>query len=188
MRPRVPPRLAQDRCSTEACAGQVFHRGLRRTGVPQPVPQSWSACLGASTGLETTAPRSRAARPSGSGNAQYWNHFPKDAPRQYPKLTGSRDWGSGVERIGHDGRFRVPSGSGSPTPPRRPIPPIDLVEARRQRRADEQVIVSPAGRHTPPQQLPGPGEDLVGTGRQLMTIDPRDVGAVVDVILTSADT
>ena len=81
----------------------------------------------------------------------------------------------GMSRLPRTLRARIPSS--------RPIPPVDRIQSRRQCRANQQVIMPPAGRHAPAQQLPRFGEDLVGAGGQLVTIDPRDVGAVVGVLL-----
>src|SRR5688572_12658481 len=66
------------------------------------------------------------------------------------------------------------------------IPPIELVEPSRQRRADQQVVVPSTGRHAPAQQLPRSGENFVGTCRQLVAVDAGDVGPVVGVLLDPA--
>jgi len=69
------------------------------------------------------------------------------------------------------------------TAPRRPIPPVDLIQSRRQRGADEQVVVTATSRHTPLQQLPRSRQDLISTGCQLVTVDAGDIGSVVAVLL-----
>jgi hypothetical protein len=50
--------------------------------------------------------------------------------------------------------------------------------SRREDRAYEEVVVAATGRDAPAQQLPRSGEDLVGAGRQLMTIDAGEVGPI----------
>jgi hypothetical protein len=69
------------------------------------------------------------------------------------------------------------------TPPRRPILQVNLVQSCHQRRTNEQVIVPTAGWHAPQQQLAQSGENLIGAGRQLMPVDPRDVRPVLGVLL-----
>jgi hypothetical protein len=71
----------------------------------------------------------------------------------------------------------------SRAPPCRAIPPVDLIQPRRQRRADEQIVMSAARGDAPAQQLPRSRQDLIGAGRELMSVDPRHVGAVVNVLL-----
>src|SRR5215211_4087520 len=67
-----------------------------------------------------------------------------------------------------------------------PIPPVDFIQPRRQRRADQQVVMPATRRHAPAQELAWSGEDLVGARRQLMPIDARDVRSVVYVLLEPA--
>src|SRR5215213_2026565 len=66
------------------------------------------------------------------------------------------------------------------------VPPVDLIEPGRERRADQQIVVPPTRRHTPPQRLPRSWPHFVGAGRDLMAIYPRDVGPVVGVLLEAA--
>ena len=54
--------------------------------------------------------------------------------------------------------------------PRRPLPPVDVVQPHRQRRAHQQIIMSPAGRNTSPQQLPRSRQDHLRAGGQLMAV------------------
>src|SRR5918993_3455614 len=67
-----------------------------------------------------------------------------------------------------------------------PVPPVNLVKPCGQGGADQQVIVTAARRDAPAQELAGSGKDLERACRQLMTIDPGYVGAVVGVLLDPA--
>ena len=70
--------------------------------------------------------------------------------------------------------------------PRRPVPPVDLIEPRRQRRTDQQIVMPATRRDAPAQQLPRSWQDHKPAGGQLMAIDPGDIGAV-GVLLNPAD-
>ena len=61
-------------------------------------------------------------------------------------------------------------------PTRRPVSPVDLVKPCREGRADEQIIVAVAGWDTPAQSFRA-GENFVGAGCQLVTVDAGDVRA-----------
>ena len=66
------------------------------------------------------------------------------------------------------------------------VSPVDRIQPRRQRRADQQVIMPAAGRDAPAQQLARSRQDLVGASRELVAVDAGDVGAIIGVLLEAA--
>ena len=93
------------------------------------------------------------------------------APSKRPAENGTP-----VERIADRFGCEASLDSHRPATAGGAIQPVDLIEPGGESGAHQQIIMPTTGRHTPAQQLPRSGEDLVGAGGELVAVDAGDVG------------